>query len=162
MVGAECALRLGRPFVDTDDLVESEAEASVVEIFATEGEGGFRDRERRAVADACEAPEPSVIACGGGVVVDPENRRRLRDAGVVVWLSAPPDVLAQRVGGADDRPLLTGAAPAATLARLLAQRRGAYAEVAHVVVNTAGRSVDDLADEVVGFFNSFDDAEVQR
>ena len=52
----------------------------VAEIFATEGEPAFRDPERAAVADACASPAPPVIACGGGAVLDPENRRRLRDA----------------------------------------------------------------------------------
>ncbi|MFM7224800.1 MAG: shikimate kinase, partial [Actinomycetota bacterium] len=63
-VGRECARRLDRPFVDTDEVVEQEAGRPVREIFAVEGEPGFRDRERRAVAAVCAAAVPTVIACG--------------------------------------------------------------------------------------------------
>ena len=96
-VGQVCARRLGRGFVDTDALVEAAAGATIPELFAAEGEAGFRARERTAIADAMASPEPLVIACGGGAMVDPENRRTVRHGGVVIWLQAPPDVLAARV-----------------------------------------------------------------
>src|SRR6478609_3984944 len=96
-VGRRCATRLERAFVDTDDLIESTTGMRVAEIFETQGEAGFRDLERVAVADACASPEPLVIACGGGAVLDPDNRRRLRETGVVVWLRAAPEVLSGRV-----------------------------------------------------------------
>jgi len=89
-VGQMCAARLGRAFVDTDDLVETLAHASVSEIFASDGEARFRELEQQAVAEACASPEPLVIACGGGAVLAPANRRLLRAAGTVVWLRAPP------------------------------------------------------------------------
>src|SRR5437588_12841943 len=79
--GDECARLLGRPFVDTDDLVEALAAMTVQEVFATQGEAAFRKIESRAVADACASPVPAVIACGGGAVLDPFNRRRLQHAG---------------------------------------------------------------------------------
>src|SRR5260370_8663184 len=89
-VGAACATRLARPFVDTDDVVEANTGMSVAELFAHEGEGRFRELERQAVVDACATPAPAVIACGGGAVVDADNRRRLHEAGFVGWLQAPP------------------------------------------------------------------------
>ena len=109
-VGRRCATRLGRGFVDTDDLVESTTGMRVAEIFETQGEPAFRELERVAVADACASPEPLVIACGGGAVLDPDSRRALRDAGLVVWLRAAPEVLSGRVGqdGGATRPLLAG------------------------------------------------------
>src|SRR4051794_41193739 len=74
-VGRRCAEALGRSFVDTDDLVSTQAGASVPEVFVAEGEAGFRARERAAIADAVASPEPLVIACGGGAVVDGADRR---------------------------------------------------------------------------------------
>ncbi len=72
-VGEVCASRLGRPFVDTDDVVEATTGRVIAEIFATDGEAAFREAERRAVADVCASPEPLVIACGGGAVARPRE-----------------------------------------------------------------------------------------
>ena len=150
-VGRRCAQRLGRSFVDTDDLVEIAAGATVAEVFARDGEAVFREFERLAIADACAAPEPIVIAAGGGAVLDPENRKRLREAGLVVWLRAPAAQLAQRVGDTSSRPLLRGDA-AATLARLEGVRRPAYEAAAHATVDTDGLSVATVVDAVLAAF----------
>jgi len=154
-VGEHCATLLGRPFVDTDELVAATAGATVPEIFAAQGETGFRALERTAVADVCASPEPLVIACGGGAVLDPDNRRQLRDHGVVVWLRAGTDELARRVGAGDGRPLLQGGSPAATLARLAELRAPAYEAVAHVVVDTDGLEVGAVTDRVLEEFRSW-------
>ncbi|MCZ7526101.1 MAG: shikimate kinase [Acidimicrobiia bacterium] len=152
-VGRRCAERLGRPLVDTDELVEATAGATVAELFGSVGEAGFRDLERAAVADVARSPEPLVVSCGGGAVLDPVNRRRLRDAGFVVWLHAPPEVLAGRVGGGSARPLLAGGEPPlATLERLAALRAAAYAATAHTRVETADRTVDEVTDAVLEVF----------
>jgi shikimate kinase len=147
-VGERCGAVLDRPFVDTDQLVEATAHLTVAEIFEQLGEAHFRALERQAVADVVASPAPLVVACGGGAVVDPASRAVLRDAGVVVWLQAPPAVLQARVGTGGTRPLLReGAAPA--LERLAAQRAAMYDDVAHVIVDTTDRSVDEVADAVL-------------
>jgi shikimate kinase len=143
-VGEECARRLGRAFVDTDDIVVAASGQTVSELFETEGEAGFRARERIALADACAAPEPLVIACGGGAVLDAGNRAAMRASGLVVWLRAMPAQLAHRIGDSDGRPLLAGASSVETLERLAALRAPAYEAAAHVVVET-----DDLAPAAV-------------
>ena len=86
-VGRLLARRLGRPFVDTDGLVETAARCSVAQIFAGDGEAYFRRLERDAVEEACAVPD-AVIATGGGTLLDPDNRRRLVGAGPVVCLTA--------------------------------------------------------------------------
>src|SRR5204862_2988525 len=108
---------------------------SVDEIFRAAGESHFRELERTAVADVAASPEPLVIACGGGVVLDPENRRALRASGVVVWLRADTATLASRVGDGATRPLLRGDAPGA-LDRLARMREPAYEAAAHCEVET--------------------------
>jgi shikimate kinase len=157
-VGQRAAELLGRAFLDTDQLVEANARMGVADIFEHHGEQQFRVLERDAIEDACASPVPLVIACGGGAVLDPENRRRLRACGVVVWLRASPAVLGERVGAAAgaDRPLLAGSAPpATTLERLSAQREPAYEGTAHVQVDTDGRSIDEVAAAVVEEFQAW-------
>jgi len=150
-VGAECARRLDRVFVDTDELVEATAGRSVSEIFASDGEGAFRALERVALADACAAPLPAVIAVGGGAMSDPINREIARAHATVVWLRADPAELAQRVERDADggRPLLADAEPITTLERLSILRTETYGAVADVVVETDDRTVAEVADAVL-------------
>jgi shikimate kinase len=155
-VGRACAARLDRPFVDVDEAIETVAGRPVPEIFAADGESAFRALERETLADVCASPQPLVIACGGGAMDDPENRRRARAAGCVVWLTADPATLAARVGAGDEqaqRPLLTGSDPPVAALERLASRRGpAYEAAAHCTVDTAGRTVDDVTDRVIEEF----------
>jgi shikimate kinase len=155
-VGYKCAKRLGRPFVDTDDLVETAAGMTIAELFALSGEGRFRAMEREAVADACASPTPTVIACGGGAVLHADNRRRVKSRGFVVWLQAPPEVLADRVGRGTERaerPLVADG-PMSTLERLAAMRAEAYTAVADAMVETANRSVEGVVDAVLEEYGS--------
>jgi shikimate kinase len=149
-VGRRLAQELGRTFVDTDRLVETTAGRTIAEVFASEGETGFRARERAAVAEACALPE-AVVATGGGALTDPENRRRLAAAGPIVCLTATPEEILRRVGAAEDRPLLAGAtSDAARLDRvreLLAARSAVYAGVSHTV-ETTGLTIDQVVERV--------------
>jgi shikimate kinase len=150
-VGQECARRLGRPFVDTDDLVVSGARLSVEAIFAAGGEARFRELEREVVATVCASPEPLVIACGGGTVLDPENRRALRGAGLLIWLRAPAATLLTRVGDGSTRPLLRDD-PAAALARLVRLRAPAYEAAAHACIDTDCLDIAAVADAVLSLY----------
>ena len=149
-VGRRLARTLGRTFVDTDRLVEAKAGRNVAAIFAEVGEAGFRTLERVAVAEACGLPD-AVVATGGGTLVDPENRRRLAAAGPIVCLTAAPEEILRRVGGAQSRPLLAGCASnAERLARireLLAERATAYGSATHTI-DTTGATVDQVVARV--------------
>ncbi|MFN8026327.1 MAG: shikimate kinase [Acidimicrobiia bacterium] len=151
-VGARCATALDRPFVDTDRLIETNAGLTVAEIFETQGEPAFRTIERTVVADVSASPEPLVVACGGGVALDPDNRRVLRDRGVVVWLRADAQELGKRVGSGEGRPLLQSGepgGPVGTLERLAVLRAPAYEAAAHVIVDTDGLGVGTVAERVL-------------
>ncbi len=150
-VGVECARRLGRIFVDTDELVTRTANMTVEGVFADGGESRFRRLEHDAVADVCASPEPLVVACGGGAVLDPENRRALRAAGVVVWLRAPAATLRARVGDGSTRPLLRDD-PAGALERLERLREPAYEAAAHASVDTDEFDVDTVVGAVLSLF----------
>jgi shikimate kinase len=154
-VGERCAELLDRPFLDTDELVVAAAGVPFDVLWAAEGEQGFRVRERIAVADAVASPQPLVISCGGGTVLDPDNRRGLRTRGVVVWLDAPAAALASRLAGDAARPLLAGGDRTATLERLAELRAPAYEAAAHLSVDTEGRTVDQVAELVVEEFQSW-------
>jgi shikimate kinase len=150
-IGARCAERLDRAFVDTDEVVETLAGVPVASIFANGGESEFRALEKQAVAEVCASPTPLVIACGGGAIIDADNRRRLRDAGFVVWLRAPVDVLAARVGDGAGRPLLAGD-PRVALSRLAAAREAAYAAAADATVDTGDATIDDAVEQILAVF----------
>jgi shikimate kinase len=147
-VGRALASLLGFDFVDTDALVEKAAGMRVAEIFAREGEAGFRRRERDALARLPE--RRCVVALGGGAVVAAENRALLAKKGRLVWLDACPETLADRVGEAEERPLLAGldrAGRVAKLAALAAERAPAYAR-AELRVATDGRTVEEICAEL--------------
>ena len=151
-VGRRLARALGRPFVDTDGLVEAVAGRPIREIFALEGETRFRELEREAVIQACAVPD-AVVATGGGTLLDAENRRRLAAAGPIVCLSADPEIILRRVGEGSDRPLLAnGQGRPGGLARiraLLAERAQAYALATHAV-DTSTLTVDEVVERVRG------------
>ena len=169
-VGRLVAEALNRPFVDLDERIELEAGQSIAEIFADEGEGGFRDREALALVDAsCQsrsasdgglptfagAPAPtisSIIATGGGIVLREENRRVLKATGFVVWLQASPEILWQRIRAdthtAARRPDLTSGG-LAEIVELLAVRERFYREVADAVVDAGGASPEAVADAIL-------------
>jgi shikimate kinase len=151
VVGRRCAKQLGRDFVDLDDLIMTHAAMSIDELFREQGEDRFRALEREVVVDVCASPVPLVIACGGGTVIDADNRRRLREVGMVVWLRAPTAVLAARVGNDERRPLLAGD-PSGALARLAEARADAYAAAADAVVDTDDRDVKAVTGAVLDVF----------
>lgn len=149
-VGPLVAARLGRPFIDLDEVIAAEAGRSIPAVFAAEGEAGFRRREAAVLAATAESE--AVVACGGGIVVDPANVVRLRRSGLVAWLAAPAAVLAGRVKDGAGRPL--AGKGGGELAARLAEREPAYAAAAHCRVETAGRTAEEVAEEVVRLWNS--------
>jgi shikimate kinase len=136
-VGRRVANRLDRHFVDADAALEEIADRTIAEVFEQDGERGFRDLEADTLEELLEHHEPCVIAAGGGVVVRPENRARLRRPDVtVVFLDASPAFLASRVANRPHRPLLDGVeSPREVLTRLHTERAALYAEVADVTVD---------------------------
>jgi shikimate kinase len=145
VVGRALAERLDFRFLDTDEMVERDAQQTIRQIWKEEGEEGFRDREHDAVKHAC-AGGARVIACGGGAVLQMRNYGILKGAGVVVYLRAPAAVLRERLTGDDARPLLND--PRA-LDKLLAERAPAYESAADVVVDVDRGSPDDIAETIM-------------
>lgn len=144
VVGRELAGRLGVPFVDLDAEIEREQGRAITDIFAAEGEAGFRALEAAALVKA-GSHDPSVVSCGGGVVLEPANRITLRNTGSVVYLDVGLDHLRERVRPAEDRPLIRAEGD---LERLLAERGPLYREFAAHVVDASGPP-GEVADAIV-------------
>ncbi len=147
-VGRALARRLEWPYLDSDEQVERNTGRTVPEILETDGEAAFRAEEKRALAEAATSDGPLVVSVAGGAVLDPENRRRLREGGTVVWLRAEPATLAQRVGSGAGRPLLAGDVEG-NLRRLYDKRRPLYAELADIVVDVDELQPGAVADHIV-------------
>ncbi len=146
-VGRMLAERLGRGFVDTDEIIESRA-GPIQEIFARDGEEAFREMER-SLARELAGHRGLVIATGGRMMLDPECAARLEPVAEVVCLTAGPDTIADRVAGpgAGPRPLLGTDDPAARVRQLLAERAEGYGRFS--AVDTEARSPEQVADAVM-------------
>ena len=147
--GRLAAERLGMPFIDLDERIERRAERPIPEVFEAEGEPAFRALEREALAEVC-AEGGAVVATGGGVPVDAENRRLMRESGVVVLLEARAETIRARQEAAEgeSRPMLAAADPLQRIVELKAERREAYAESADWTVDTDALDVDGVANRI--------------
>jgi len=155
-IGREVAALLGRPFVDTDALIVQAVGKTIREIFAAEGEAGFRRREVAAVASAAEG-DNQVIALGGGAVLNPVNIAGLKARQAkVVWLWASPKTLHTRIQ-ADastnaSRPNLTAGGGLEEVQNLLAARLPLYEGAADATLDVGGISVEEAARKVAALW----------
>jgi shikimate kinase len=134
-VGKRLALRLGFPFRDADAEIEAAAQKTIPEIFQTDGEPFFRDKERRVIARLLGEGRQIVLATGGGAFMNEETRAMIEAAAISVWLKADVDVLLRRVRRKSNRPLLKTPDPEGTLRDLLATRGPVYARADVTVVS---------------------------
>lgn len=146
-VGRQLAARLGLAFVDSDAEIEALTGVDIPYIFEKEGEAGFRARERD-VLDALTARPGVLVATGGGAVLDPDTRLRLRSRGCVVYLRTSVNQQLARTRRSGHRPLLRNPDPLGTLERLMQVRAPLYEETADLVVETDSRKVKSVVDEI--------------
>lgn len=147
-VGRYLARTLHLSFVDSDDEIESRTGVDIPFIFEKEGESGFRKREA-AVIDDLSKMDGVVLATGGGAVIDSDSRSRLGGRGFVVYLHTSVDQQVARTQRGRERPLLENGDPRETLEALLESRDPMYREIADIVVETDGRKVRSVADEII-------------
>lgn len=144
-VGRIVAQMIGFQLVDTDHLIVETAGKSIPDIFASEGEAGFRLRESTALRSLL-GRRGCVIATGGGIVTQPRNLPLLRHLGYTVWLDADPERLARRTAMNSNRPLLNGEEnPKAKLERLLTERKPLYKSLADLRIQTAELTPQETA-----------------
>jgi len=139
---------LHKDFIDLDHLIEERTGAGIPLIFEIEGEEGFRRRESSTLAEVT-GRENLILATGGGAILDPDNRRRLRDRGIVVYLSAPVETLLERTARDRHRPLLQTDDRRKTLEDIFRTREPLYRETAHLVVKSSSRAPSVVAREII-------------
>jgi shikimate kinase len=147
VVGRALAERTGWPFVDNDALLERATGRTARELVDAGGEAALRAAESAALREGVAIGPPVIVATAAGTVLDPDDRRRIDDAGVVVWLRAPADVLVERAVGAEHRPWLD-TDPAGWFAAALSEREPLYASIADLEIDTSRVKPHDAAELV--------------
>ena len=147
-VGRQLARLLHLEFVDSDEEIELRTGVDIPFIFEKEGEAGFRRREMKVIDDLSQK-DGIVLATGGGAVMDPQNRNHLGARGFVIYLHTSVDQQLSRTRKGRDRPLLANDDPRAILEALMATREPLYREIADLTVETDGRKVRAVANEIL-------------
>lgn len=146
-VGRTVARLAGMAFIDVDEEIEKRSGMSIPDMFEALGEPEFRRRETEAIRDI-SAHQQTVIATGGGAVVNPENVFLLKQNGLIVCLTAAVKTILKRVGASGNRPLLKAENPEQRIGELLTARQSFY-EQADIMVKTDGKSPRTVAEEIL-------------
>jgi shikimate kinase len=146
-VGKALAALLGYQFLDMDAIIESEAGMSIPQIFSTRGEQAFRELECH-VAEQAAVRSGYVIATGGGTIVNRNNFENLKRNGIVIALTADPEIILSRTGSGESRPMLGKGDHLQRIRELMQQRSEAYA-LADITVDTSSNSIDEIAEIIV-------------
>jgi shikimate kinase len=147
-VGRQLARTLHLTFMDSDDEIEARTGVDIPFIFEKEGEEGFRKREARVIDDLSNM-DGVVLATGGGAIIDPDSRSMLGARGYVVYLKTGIDQQLARTRRGRERPLLDNDRPRETLEAIMTDREPMYLEIADLTVETDGRKVNAVADEII-------------
>lgn len=151
-VGAMLAKQLDRSVIDLDHVIEEGAGESIREIFDRGGEPLFRQLESEALATVAKSPA-AVVALGGGAILSEANRELIRDSGICFWLDADAETIAERIKNdettSERRPALTSLGQLEEIRTLLDRRRGDYQQAADQRIETTGKSLQQVAEEIV-------------
>ena len=153
-VGKIVASELFLEFHDTDAKIEENTGVTIDWIFDIEGESGFRKRETAILRDIV-ASNSIVLATGGGIVIEEENRELLASRGTVFYLHTPLNTQVERTSKDKDRPLLKDQDPEKVLADLQESRQSLYEEVADHIIDTENKSGSQVANEIVKLVKNY-------
>lgn len=157
--GRALAERLGRPFIDTDNVIVERSGKSINEIFEQDGEAKFREMERDIIAEISKCEEPQVISLGGGALTRPENLKIIRENGTIIRLWAKPEVLSERIGRKNTRPLLANLNDEERLAKIkvmLKEREKNYAAADFSVESSNDNSENHVIDRILQMLRFWD------
>jgi shikimate kinase len=147
-VARKLAEKLKIPAFDSDPEIERRTGKTIAEIFAQDGEPVFRDWEESVIAEILADPNPLVLATGGGAILRESTRKRLRQSGRVIWLTATPETILRRItsdaASKTMRPNLTALPMQEEIVAVLEQRKPLYAATAHEIVETDFRTLDEI------------------
>ena len=151
-IGKQVSKALGMEFFDTDHAVEVKTGVNIATIFELEGEEGFRLREHNLLVDLMDN-QKKVIATGGGIVLNGENRKLLRQLGTVVYLRSNIKDLILRLKNDKTRPLIQNVNLDEKFNELFKARDPLYIEVADYIIDTKNKKVSDIKNEVLELLN---------
>lgn len=152
-VGLKLSYRLRRAVTDTDKEIEKEEKRAISDIFSTDGEEYFRERETACLRKMLGSVHNQIISVGGGLPLREENRRLLHELGQVFYLRAKAETIYERVRHDTTRPLLQGDDPEGKIRMLLSQRDGCYTEAADVVIDVDGKDFEQILREIEAYVN---------
>lgn len=147
-IARELAKKLQMSIVEMDQRIVEEQGMTINEIFEKFGEDHFRDIESQLILDLGNT-EPVIVSCGGGVVIRPENSQYMKKSGKVVFLTAKPETIFERVCHSKDRPILNGNMNVEFIADLMGKRLPLYEAAADVMIHTDGKSIAEIAEEII-------------
>lgn len=144
----ELASYLGLRSLDIDNLIEERENREISQIFKQDGEGYFRRLEKEIVKEL-SLLEGVVISCGGGVCLDPENIKNLRKKNKIVLLEASVEDILARTKRDKGRPLLNRLDKKEAVTRLMADRKDQYRDAADIIIDTSGKRIREVRDEII-------------
>ncbi|WP_366922514.1 shikimate kinase [Metallumcola ferriviriculae] len=147
-IGFRLARALKRKFIDTDSEIERLTGLTITRIFIKHGERRFRSEEELMVQKVV-AGGNAIIATGGGVVLNPDNVRRLKENGIVIWLKADSREVANRIGRSRNRPMLRPRPDLDKIRQMLAAREKYYRDAADMVIDTKDKNHDQIVAEIL-------------
>jgi shikimate kinase len=143
-VGKELGDCLGLPVIDTDHYIEEKSGRSISSMFEKEGEAYFREQEHKALMEA--SGDDVIVTTGGGIVTGEANRQWMKETGFIIYLHCDLDEIQARLQEDDTRPLFKGK-PLQSIQQLYDKRQPLYKDC-HLIVNTSGKEVSKIADEI--------------
>jgi len=149
-IGKKLAEKLKMTYIDTDSVIEKEQGMSINDIFEKSGEACFRDMESR-VLDSLKGTNKRVISTGGGMILRPENVKKMKALGPLVLLWAEPEVVYERIKDMGTRPLLNVEDPKKKIVEILELRAPIYKSVADLEVDTSRLSTEEACNKIIKF-----------
>jgi len=146
-VGKELARKKKWKFLDLDELIELRDKRTISDIFALEGEAYFRRLERKTLKEVAKENK-FIVGCGGGVVINKDNIKVMKETGIIICLKATPTVILKRTKDTNIRPLLNVNNPKDKI-ELLLKLRSPYYALAHRCIDTSKLSVKEVAEQVL-------------
>jgi shikimate kinase len=153
-LGRYMATRTKRQVVDLDHEIEQRAQMTIPKIFETVGEKAFRDLESY-VTKLCKNYHNTIIATGGGCVLRPENRKALKEAGLVVWLNTSPENVQKYTAKRSNRPLLKGDKSLNDISTMMKAREAFYAESSHLKIDVYEHNLEEIFNIIQNYKDQF-------
>ncbi len=148
-ISSELSRLSKRKEIDTDAQIIKEQKMTIPELFEKKGEAYFRNCETNLLERLKEKEEALIISCGGGMAMRKQNAALMKESGIVVWLTATPETILERVRENQDRPILKGNMNVEFIAELMEQRREKYEAAADIMVRTDNRTVEEICREIM-------------